>query len=42
MRRELTALLGLLMLAAGASVYSWPAGLIILGAGFYLDSRLQK
>ena len=38
----LIGLFGLLLLAAGAAAYSWPAGLIALGAGLFIDSLVTR
>lgn len=38
----MVAIIGLVLLSVGIGLYSWPAGLIALGAGLYLDSILPR
>ncbi len=38
----LVSIIGLAMLSAGASCYSWPAGLMVFGAGLYFDAILPR
>ena len=38
--RAILCLVGLVLVAVGAAVVYWPAGLLALGAGLYLDARL--
>ena len=42
MIRGILALVGLILVGAGVGVYSWPAGLIVFGAGLYVDTILGK
>jgi hypothetical protein len=35
---HLAAILGLALVVAGVSLYSWPAGLIVAGIGLLLDA----
>ena len=38
----LIGLFGLLLLSTGVAVYSWPAGLIALGAGLFIDALAMR
>ena len=40
--RGILAIGGLLLVSVGVGIYSWPAGLIVLGAGLYIDTLLGK
>ena len=40
--RGILAIIGLVLAGAGVAMYSWPAGLIVLGAGLCIDAYLGK